>query len=98
MYLVLRPKISLVWGPTRRATHCATSTPIRLSYPSWAPGLARLTVRRALEVPLKPVSNVVEEIDSDETERILTVAAALQQVFHDTARPSHVLLPVLESR
>ncbi len=69
--------MSLVWGPTRRATHCATSTPIRLSYPSWAPGLARPVTRRALEVPLKQHSNDVEEIDSDETERILTCAAAV---------------------
>src|SRR5680860_1398838 len=46
----LRPYLSLVWGPTRRATHCATSTTIRLSFPSWASGLARHDPQTSLEV------------------------------------------------
>lgn len=70
--------MSLVWGPFRRAAHCATSTTIRLSIPSWVPGLARLTYRdETKEVALKLISNDVEEIDGDEEEQILTVAAAV---------------------
>ena len=36
-----------------------------------------MPVRRATEVPLKPISNDVEEIDGDETERVLSCAAAI---------------------
>ncbi len=53
------------------------STPIRLSFPSRAPRARSSSATELGEVPLKPISNDIEEIDSDEVERILTCAAAI---------------------
>lgn len=65
-----------MWGPSRRAAHCCYEHDDQTFASLLGPRARSSLQSRAPEVPLRPISNDVEEIDSDEEERILSCAAA----------------------